>query len=164
MTDESDPFSTDSALDPFDPASGFAHPPASSRYAPDFVQRYRAAQRERVARIDAHACALLAARPRRAAPSRPMRPLRRSGRRAAHRADLPGLATDADLRSWDLSIDPSDREVCTLGRDHPAASNSAQRAGFGHGHLESWVSTWSDLGAHVPAQPAPRTSTPCPRC
>ena len=44
-----------SELDPFDPANGFAEPPASSTYAAEFLDRYRAAQRARVARIDADA-------------------------------------------------------------------------------------------------------------
>ena len=40
-------------LDPFSPANGFAEPPASSTYSEDFLARYRAAQHDRVARIDA---------------------------------------------------------------------------------------------------------------
>ena len=45
--------SVDPALDPFDPRNGFADPPRSSTYRPDFVSRYRAAQLERVRRLDA---------------------------------------------------------------------------------------------------------------
>ena len=55
-------FRSDSSLDALDPKNGFAEPPASSKYAPEFLQRYRAAQRERVARLDAGAKELIAAR------------------------------------------------------------------------------------------------------
>ncbi|MFD6454076.1 alpha/beta hydrolase, partial [Nocardia sp. NPDC060220] len=49
---ESDPLSVDPALNPFDPANGFAEPPHSSTYSPEFVESYRAAQRRRIERID----------------------------------------------------------------------------------------------------------------
>ena len=37
----------------YNPANGFREPPESSKYSQEFIQRYRAAQTARVARIDA---------------------------------------------------------------------------------------------------------------
>jgi hypothetical protein len=51
--DEQDPMSVVPDLDPYRPANGFAEPPASSAYTEEFLARYRTAQRDRVARIDA---------------------------------------------------------------------------------------------------------------
>lgn len=149
VTDESDPFSTDSSLDPFDPANGFVPAPASSRYAPQFVARYRAAQRARVERLDARAREMLAVRAR-------ARKLVKEGdaslavrRQAAHTQISQVWRTDADLRCWDLSLDPSDREVGTLwGRD-PLASNLGS---VGFARLvtpESWLSTWSGISSNA---------------
>ena len=50
VIDERDPLSYDPALDPFNPENGYRHPPKSSQYVPAFVERYRQAQRDRVAR------------------------------------------------------------------------------------------------------------------
>ncbi|MGH6624984.1 MAG: hypothetical protein ACRECD_00295 [Burkholderiaceae bacterium] len=59
VVDENDPFSADPLLDPFSPANGFREAPASSSYAPEFIQRYRAGQRARVQRLDDRARASL---------------------------------------------------------------------------------------------------------
>lgn len=161
VADETDPLSVRPELDMFNHANGFAPPPRSSAYPPEFVERYRAAQRERIARIDAVAweriAAARAARTRHAA----------DGDADARRASLAtGVLTvhrtDADLRSTDLSLDPNDRPYGSLFGRRPDLTNYGV-VGFGRLTTpEAWLSTWSanasraDLaaclpGVHVPA-------------
>lgn len=142
VTDEDDPLSIDPDLDPYGPANGFATPPASSSYAADFVERYRRAQRERVARIDEVAWdrANAAKRARkRYADSRDPRDRRASlatGVVVVHR-------TDADLRSVDLSIDPNDRPYGSVFGRRPDLTNYGI-VGFGRLTTpDAWLSTWS---------------------
>ncbi|WP_213957984.1 MULTISPECIES: alpha/beta hydrolase [unclassified Variovorax] len=153
VTDERDPMSVDEALDPFDPINGYRAAPASSSYASEFATRYRAAQRARVERIDAHARTLL--RERAAA----RKELKAYGpdatlpgalrRKVAHTPIFPVWRTDADLRCWDLSLDPSDRDVGTLWGQDPFTSNLGS---VGFARLvtpESWLSTWSGLSSNA---------------
>ncbi|MGD1327660.1 alpha/beta hydrolase [Pandoraea pnomenusa] len=166
VTDEHDALSVDPTLDPFDGANGYvarradadASVPStplstspSTRYAPDFVERYRAAQTARVARIDAMARDLIAAR--QAARER----LRRDGanaaahvrRLAAHTPLMTVWRTDADLRCFDLSLDPSDRRFGSLWGSDPFASNYGS-VGFGRVcSPEAWLSTWSGLSSNA---------------
>ena len=142
ITDESDALSVDPALDPFSPANGFS--PEGASYAPDFVVRYRAAQRERVARIDAVARGQVAER------AEARKRLKAGGTvadkiRATHTPIFPVWRTDADLRCWDLGLDPSERRLGSLWGTDPVASNYGS---IGFGRLctaDSWLSTWSGL-------------------
>jgi len=61
VRDEGDALSVDPELDPLNPDNGY-RPGGQARYAPEFVRRYREAQRERVARLDAQARELIARR------------------------------------------------------------------------------------------------------
>jgi pimeloyl-ACP methyl ester carboxylesterase len=148
VTDESDALSVNSAIDALDPTNGFVEPPASAHYAPQFLERYRAGQHARVARLDAIAKDLIAARmeARKKAKDGGDEHLRRRG---AHTPIMTVWRTDADPRCFDLSIDPSDRAYGTLwGRD-PRASNYGA-VGFARNCTpEAWLSTWSGLSSNA---------------
>jgi hypothetical protein len=148
VADERDPLAAVPALDPFDPANGFAEPPASSAYAPEFLERYRAAQHDRVARIDAHARELLARTAEaRAAHRRPGAAADRRRALAPHVITV--FRTDADPRTVDLSLDPSDRPYGSLFGARPDLINYGQ-VGFGRLTTpEAWLSTWSGLSSHA---------------
>ena len=142
VTDEADPLSVDPELDPFNPANGFRDAPASSRYPAEFITRYRAAQADRVRRIDAAAAALVT-------DSQQANRAFKGGGRAAdrRRALAPRLTTvyrtDADLRNTDLSLDPNQRPYGSLFGRRPDLTNYGL-VGFGRlSTAEAWMSTWS---------------------
>jgi hypothetical protein len=148
VAEESDPLSVVPDLDPFDPANGFVEPPTSSSYSPEFLARYRAAQRDRVARIDAVAREHLA----RAAEARAA--FKKSGaaadrRRAIAPRIITVFRTDADPRTVDLSIDPSARPYVSLFGRRPDLIDYGQ-VGFGRLTTpEAWLSTWSGLSSNA---------------
>ncbi len=146
VVDEADPLSVNPTLDPLDPANGFAA--GSASYDESFVVRYRAAQQARVARLDAVAQAMITRRldARKAGKDSGDAALRRVG---AHTATMTMWRTDADLRCFDLSLDPSDRAFGTLwGRD-PLQSNYGA-VGFARFCTpEAWLSTWSGLSSNA---------------
>jgi pimeloyl-ACP methyl ester carboxylesterase len=144
VIDENDPLGVDSTLDSFDPCNGFAEPPESSRYSPDFLRVYRAGQRARIERLDQIAREMIAIRLQ-AKGEKGLAPRRLSG----HTPVMTVWRTDADPRCFDLSLDPSDRQVGTLwGRD-PYKSNYGA-VGFARFCTpESWLSTWSGISSNA---------------
>ncbi len=142
VVDETDPLAADPALDPYAPANGFATPPQSATYAPEFVDRYRAAQLERIARIDALALELMAeANAAREAHDRTGAVEDR--RRVLAPRILTVYRSDADLRSVDPSLDPNDRPYGSLFGRRPDLTNYGL-VGFGRlSTPEAWLSTWS---------------------
>ena len=148
VADETDPLATVPELDAFDPRNGFAEPPTSSSYSPAFLAEYRAAQRARVARIDARAREHLA----RTAEARAAH--KRTGaapdrRRALAPHILTVFRTDADPRTVDLSLDPSERPYGSLFGARPDLINYGQ-VGFGRLTTpEAWLSTWSGLSSNA---------------
>jgi hypothetical protein len=148
VSDEGDPLSCDPALDLYDPANGFREPPEESRYDPDFLATYRAAQRARVERIDAEARRRIERR--RAARAA----WKRDGDVAARRASIATdfllvYRTDADPRCVDLSLDPSQRDYGSLWGVRPDWINYGA-VGFSRVVApEAWLSTWSGLASRA---------------
>lgn len=145
VVDESDPLSVDPELDMYDPRNGFAEPPASSRYSPEFLARYDAAQADRVRRIDARAISLV-----------------QRGREAGQVAGKLGSeASLAQTRAADLEqmmliyrttaypafvdtgIEPDGRNVMSYFTGQPHKENY-RASGFGrYLTARAWLSTWS---------------------
>lgn len=150
VIDENDPFGADPALDPFNPANGYRHvKEGGSQYASDFVARYRAAQQARVARIDAQAKELIRAKQRAAKAVKDGDDTPRQQMGAAYGAMFNVWRTDADLRCFDLSLDPSDRKWGTVWGARPFVSNVGS-VGFARICTpESWLSTWSGLSSNA---------------
>src|SRR6185503_9487593 len=113
VTEESDPFSVDPALDMYDAANGWRPWPEPCSYDRDWLARYRVAQRDRVARIDEIARAALAdraaARDQLTSVDRASPAGTRHRRRAVHGRYLTIYRTQADPAHLDPTIDPDDR-------------------------------------------------------
>jgi len=148
VIDESDPLSVDASLDPFDEANGFGDAKTGARYGAEFVRRYRQGQHERVQRLDAMAHALIERRMQ--ARGRAKEGGSAADRRlGAHTPIMQVWRTNADLRCYDLSLDPSDRKYGTLWGGDPFASNYGS---VGFARLcspESWLSTWSGISSNA---------------
>lgn len=165
VVDENDPLSVDPLLDPLSPANGYAGK-GNTRYSAEFIERYRAAQRARVARIDAHARELIARR--QSARQRVKEAAANGGqasvedrRIASHTPIFNVWRTDGDLRCFDLMQDTSDRKFGSLWGSDPYASNYGA-VGFARQCTpESWLSTWSALSSNASlAKTAPSITQP----
>jgi pimeloyl-ACP methyl ester carboxylesterase len=168
VTDEDDPFSRDPEFDMYNPDNGWRPWPEHSSYDPAWVAKYRAAQRDRVARIDAVAKQAIA-------------DSETAGRQLSEIHKDTNLETWRDLRArrvfakyltiyrtladpayLDLSIDPDDRPMGSL-----FAFPDPFEANYGRGGLartmtaRGWLSTWSGLSSHAKlADTMPKVTVP----
>lgn len=148
VVSEDDPLSRDPLLDPYSPSNGFDPEPGRTRYAPEFIQRYRAAQLARVMRIDEQAWrGAQEAQEARGRASDSGDPDDR--RRALAPRILTVYRTDADLRSVDLRLDPNERRHGSLFGSRPDLTNYGL-TGFGRlSTPDAWLSTWSVTHTHA---------------
>ena len=156
VVDERDPLAADPALDLYDPANGFARPPAWSTYGADFLARYRAAQRERVARLDATARELVGrtaeAIKAMKAPDFARRPAAEQRAVLRERAVEPIMViyrTMANPACVDATIDPSPRDYGSLLSERPDLLNYAVLGLARTCTPRAWLSTWSGLSSHA---------------
>lgn len=158
---EGDPLSIIPELDPFNPDNGYK-PDGKARYRLSFIDLYRKAQKQRVAKIDQIARDLIERR----LTARKKVKLGEFSQVdqlvAAHSPIITVWRTDADLRCLDNSLDPSDRNPGSLwGRDMFTSNYGS----VGFGRLctpESWLSTWSGNSSKAALEiTAPSVNLPC---
>ena len=154
VIDEADPFATNPELDMYHPDNGWRPWPEPCMYDPAWVERYRAAQIERVARIDAVAKESIDASREVLADLQTVNKgddpaaWRELRRRAVFTKYLTIYRTLADPAYLDLSIDPDDRAMGSL-----FAFPDPFDANYGRGGLartmtaRGWLSTWSGLSS-----------------
>ena len=156
VIDEHDPLAADPALDIYDERNGFREPPAWSEYSAAFLTRYRAAQRERVARIDATARAALARAAEATAEStaagfaeRARAERREVMRKRACDPMLVVYRTNANPAYVDRLIDPSGRDYGSLLSERPDLMNYAALGIARTCTPKAWLSTWSGLSSRA---------------
>ncbi|MGP4088258.1 hypothetical protein [Streptomyces sp. KR55] len=158
MIDEADPLAVDPELDMYNPANGFREPPEPSKYSVEFLERYRAAQRARVARLDARARALIDEQRRYKQKMQepgfadlPLEERTYITRRVlvgqymvVHRTEADPAYLDVSLHSW-----KSTRKPASILGPRPDQINYAP-GGFGRlATPRAWLSTWSGLSTRA---------------
>ncbi len=156
ITDERDPLSVDPWLDMYDERNGFRPPPESSRYDAAFLERYRRAQVDRVARLDAVAKEYLAHHALAKEESEcvdfgalPFGEQRAILLRRVADPIMVVYRTMANPSFVDLGLDSSDRDYGSLLSERPDLMNAAA-LGLGRTCTpRAWLSTWSGLSSRA---------------
>ncbi|MFC4948069.1 hypothetical protein [Pseudonocardia sp. GCM10023141] len=142
IRDEDRPHDRDPELDLYDPEN-----PNRAPYSPEYVTRFRAAQRERNARITERALAALDG-------------MRRAGRDQDESCFVVH-GTMADPRWVDPSVDPNDRRPGWSYLGDPRVANDGPAGLARFCTTRGWLSQWSLDHAQVDAvDAAPRISVP----
>jgi hypothetical protein len=156
VVDETEPLSCEPSLDMYNSANGFREPPEPSNYSKEFLDRYRAAQTARVARLDAIAH-------RHIEEQRHFQELARQPefdrlsferrtfiwRRATLGAYMVIHRTEANPAFTDPSINPSSRDYGSIISPRPDVFNYSE-AGFSkYMTPRGWLSTWSGLSSRA---------------
>jgi pimeloyl-ACP methyl ester carboxylesterase len=168
VADESDPFSTVPELDMYNPDNGWRPWPEPCVYDKEWLKRYRAAQVERVARIDAIAKASIAesidagSRLRGVDNQTQTVQWRELRRRAVFTKYMVIYRTLADPAYLDLSIDPDERPMGSLFAFPDPFDANYGRGGLGRSMTaRGWLSTWSGLSSHAKlADTMPKVKVP----
>jgi pimeloyl-ACP methyl ester carboxylesterase len=135
----------------YEASNGFSTPPSSSKYGSEFLSRYRAAQLDRVRRLDVYARSLLS-RQSEAAELLPAATgslalrLQRQERMGWH---MVIYRTSADPAAVDLSIEPDDRSVGSYFSNRPDIENYGDSGFARYVTPRAWLSTWSALSSKV---------------
>lgn len=156
VVDELEPMRSNPELDMYDPRNGFRAAPEWTEYSDEFVTRYRAAQLDRVRRLDERARKLVA-ESRGAAEQHAdagfadlSEPEQRQILRAeAFQPVMVIYRTMANLHYVDRHLDPSLRDYGSLLSERPDLMNM-QLIGFGRMCTpDAWLSTWSGLSSNA---------------
>jgi hypothetical protein len=156
VVDEGNALSCDPSLDMYNPANGFREPPTPSKYSAEFLERYRAAQTMRVARLDAIARGHLEeqryfqeiARQ----PEFDRLPFDRRtyvGRRALLGSYMVINRTEANPAFTDPSINPSSRDYGSIFSPRPDLFNYTEFGFSKYMTPRGWLSTWSGLSSNA---------------
>ncbi len=154
VIDEDNPLLTNANLDMYNSENGFVLPPEQSRYSEAFITRYRAAQLERVEKLDNLAKqfiedALQAEQAYKQASQLSLNEQHLLGRQAAFEKVMVIYRTMANLHYADHSIDPSPRCYGSLLSDRPDLMNM-QYMGFARVlSPRAWLSTWSGISSNA---------------
>ncbi len=156
VADENDPFSVVPELDMYNPDNGWRPWPEPVTYDRDWLDRYRVAQIERIARLDQIAKTSIAEaelhRNRLGSIDRAtsLRPWRDARQRAVHTKYMVIYRTLADPVYLDLSIEPDERPMGSLFAFPDPFDGNYGRGGLARSMTaRGWLSTWSALSSHA---------------